>query len=54
MLRTLGRDDVAATLAEQGTIVIRDDICNQEYRFGPEVLDRLFPPEATAVPPTRH
>lgn len=49
MLRTLGRDDVAATLAEQGAIVIRDDICNQEYRFGPEVLDRLFPPEAPST-----
>lgn len=43
MLHTLGRDEVAATLAEKGAVVIRDDICNQEYRFGPEVLDQLFP-----------
>lgn len=44
MLRSLGRDEVAATLAEAGEIVIHDDICNQEYRFGPEVIDLIFPP----------
>lgn len=43
MLTTLGRDEVAEIIAEQGEIAIRDDICNQEYRFGIEVLDRLFP-----------
>lgn len=43
MLTTLGRDEVAEMLEEQGEILIRDDICNQEYRFGPDVLDRLFP-----------
>lgn len=43
MLTTLGRDEVAEMLEEQGEVVIRDDICNQEYRFGHEVLDRLFP-----------
>ncbi len=42
MLRSLGRSEVEATLAEQGEIVINDDICNQEYRFGPEVIARLF------------
>lgn len=44
MLRSLGRDEIEATLAEQGEIVITDDICRQEYRFGPDVLDLLFPP----------
>ncbi len=43
MLTTLGRDEVAEMIEEQGEILIRDDICNQEYRFGPDVLDRLFP-----------
>lgn len=43
MLRSLGREEVAATLEEQGEIVIHDDICHQEYRFGPEVLEQLFP-----------
>ena len=28
----------------QGEIVINDDICNQEYRFGPEVVELLFAP----------
>ena len=50
MLRTLGRDEVAAALAEQGTIIIQDEICRQEYRFGPEVLDLLFPAQS----PTLH
>jgi molecular chaperone Hsp33 len=44
MLRSLGRDEVEETLVEQGEIVIHDDICHQDYRFGPEVLDLLFPP----------
>jgi molecular chaperone Hsp33 len=44
MLRSLGREEVAETLAEHGEIVINDEICNQEYRFGPEVLDLLFAP----------
>ncbi len=43
MLVTLGRDEVAAALAENGEVVIQDDICNHEYRFGPEVLEQLFP-----------
>ena len=50
MLRSLGRDELEATLAEQGEIAINDDICRQEYRYGPEVLDLLFPP----APPTLH
>jgi molecular chaperone Hsp33 len=45
MLRSLGRDEIEAALAEQGEIVVRDDICHQDYRFGPEVLELLFPPE---------
>lgn len=44
MLRSLGRAEVETTLAEQGEIVINDDICNQEYRFGPEVVELLFAP----------
>lgn len=42
MLRSLGREEVEATLAEQGEVVVTDDICNQEYRFGPEDVRRLF------------
>ncbi len=43
MLRTFGREEVAAMLADHAAIVILDDICNHEYRFGPEVLAQLFP-----------
>jgi molecular chaperone Hsp33 len=50
MLRSIGRGEIEATLAEQGEIVINDDICHQEYRYGPEVLEVLFPP----VPRTLH
>lgn len=42
MLSTLGRDEVEKILAEAGEVLIHDDICNQDYRFGREVLDQLF------------
>lgn len=43
MLASLGRAEVENILAEQGQIVIRDDICNQEYRFGNSIVSELFP-----------
>lgn len=45
MLRSLGRAEVESILAEKGEIVVRDDICNHEYRFDASDLDALFPPE---------
>lgn len=42
MLHSLGREEVEATLAEQGEIVVTDDICNETYRFGRADIDRLF------------
>lgn len=45
MLRALGREEIASVIAERNEIVIQDEICNHEYHFGPEVIDRLFPPE---------
>ncbi len=53
MLRTLGRDEVEAALADTGAISIHDDICNHEYRFGREVLEHLFG-ELPAPPRTLH
>lgn len=38
MLLSLGREEVESILAEQGEIVIRDDICNHEYRFDADIL----------------
>ncbi len=43
MLAALGRSEVENLIAEHGEIVVRDDICNQEYRFGPGVIEELFP-----------
>jgi molecular chaperone Hsp33 len=42
MLRALGRPEVESILAEQGEIVIRNEMCNHEYRFGAEAIERLF------------
>ena len=42
MLRSLGREEVEATLAELGYVEVKDDICNQVYRFDAEAVKRLF------------
>jgi molecular chaperone Hsp33 len=42
MLLSLGRDEVDAALHEHGEIVIKDDICNREYRFDAQAIDELF------------
>ena len=49
MLRSLGREELASIFAERGEIVIHDEICNHEYRFGPDLLDRLFPDEKRVI-----
>jgi molecular chaperone Hsp33 len=42
MLKSLGRAEVEAALAEQGEIAVEDDICRQHYRYGPDVVSHLF------------
>lgn len=42
MIRSLGRTDAETILAEHGEILIRDDICNCDYRFSPEDVAALF------------
>jgi molecular chaperone Hsp33 len=42
MLKSLGRAEVEAALAEQGELVVEDDVCRQTYRYGPDVVPRLF------------
>ena len=37
--------ELQAILDEHGEIVIRDDICNHEYRFDTARVDGLFPTE---------
>ena len=51
MLRSLGRDEVDAILAEHGVVEIHDDLSNHTYRYGPDDVEALF---STPVPPTRH
>lgn len=46
MIRGLGREDAETILAEHGEIVIRDDICNHEYRFSAADVAELFAPLA--------
>lgn len=42
MLRGLGRAEVEATLAEHGVVAVRDEICNQDYRFTAPDIARIF------------
>src|SRR3954466_10153495 len=42
MLRGLGRREVESILAEQGQVVIRNEMCNHEYRFAADALARLL------------
>jgi molecular chaperone Hsp33 len=42
MLRGLGREEVEAILAEQGEVVIRNEMCNHEYRFDAHAVAALF------------
>ena len=45
MLRGLGRSELESILAEKGEIVIVNEMCNHEYRFGADVLAELFEAE---------
>ena len=42
MLRGLGRREVETMLAEQGEVVIRNEMCNHEYRFDARAIAELF------------
>ncbi|MBS1190241.1 MAG: Hsp33 protein [Rhodocyclaceae bacterium] len=42
MILGLGRDEALAIVEEHGEIVVRDDICNREYRFGADEVAALF------------
>ncbi len=46
LLRALGREEAESILAEQGEIVIHDEICNHVYHFDADDLDVLFAPAA--------
>lgn len=42
MIRSLGLHEAQAILREHGEIVVRDDICNRDYRFSAEEVEALF------------
>ena len=42
VLRGLGRDEVESILAEKGEVVIRNEMCNHEYRFDRAAVETLF------------
>ena len=42
MLRGLGRAEVESILAEHGEVAIHDEMGNHDYRYGPEIVERLF------------
>lgn len=42
MLLALGREEVYENIKEHGTLVIRDDLSNHEYRFDKAAIDELF------------
>jgi molecular chaperone Hsp33 len=42
VLRSLGREELEATLAQFGEVIVKDDMCNQEYRFDPAAIAALF------------
>ncbi len=53
MLRSLGRAELDAVLAEHGEILIHDDLSNHEYRLSADDVAALFA-EDTAEPRTLH
>jgi len=42
VLRSLGREELDATIAEYGEVIVKDDMCNQEYRFDGKAIAALF------------
>ena len=54
MLRSLGRDELDSILQEHGEVLIKDDICNREYRFDAQAIDEIFCNVPVGNPPTLH
>ena len=42
MLRNLGRAEVESILAEKGEVLIKNEMCNHEYRFDAEAVASMF------------
>lgn len=50
IVQQLGRAEAEAILSEHGELVIRDDICNRDYRFSAADVAALFDTTAPATP----
>ena len=44
MLRAIGEGEIRAVLAENGEVVVRDELSNHTYRFDGEAVDEIFRP----------
>lgn len=42
VLRGLGRDEVESILAEKGEVIVKNEMCNHEYRFDSDAVEALF------------
>jgi len=42
VLRGLGRAEIESILAEQGEVVVKNEMCNHEYRFDRAAVEQLF------------
>ena len=49
VLLSLGREELESMLEKAEVIEVDDEICGHEYRFGPEILNELFPPEGRVL-----
>jgi molecular chaperone Hsp33 len=49
VLLSLGREELESMLENADIIEVDDEICGHEYRFGPEILNELFPPEGRVL-----
>ena len=46
MLKSLGRAEVESILAEKGEVLIKNEMCNHEYRFDAAAVAQMFTEEA--------
>ena len=42
VLRSLGRPEVESILAEKGEVVVKNEMCNHEYRFDRDAVEAVF------------
>lgn len=42
MLKSLGRAEIESALAEHGELHVEDDVCHHSYRYGADIIPRLF------------